>query len=72
MSRPTYSVIHRTQLQLLAEGRLGCAVGSREAYTKACRELGQRGARKRTSLNHLSLPNPSAQGRTCLPPGDRE
>jgi hypothetical protein len=72
MPRPPHSLIHRTQCELARRGELGCAIGSREAFHKACRALGQRGAAQRTRLRHLTLPNPATQGRSCLPPGDRD
>jgi len=72
MSRPSYSQIHETQCQMAREGRLGCAIGSRAAYRKACRELGRRGSAKRIRLQHLTLPDPATHGRSCLPPGDRD
>jgi len=66
MARPPHQVIARVQGELRQAGRPA-------GYYDACRELGRRGGRKRkTAMGALSMPDPSAQGRNCLPPGDRE
>lgn len=72
MTAPTYSQLHRAMCDLAREGRLGCAIGSREAFHAAYRELGRRGAEKRARLRAARSTNPHTRARACLPPGDRE
>lgn len=65
MSRPPEAVIRRTQNQLRRQGK-PCD------FYAACSELGRRGGQRRAiSLRQLTMPTPD-QGRSCLPPGDRD
>jgi hypothetical protein len=72
MTAPTYSQLYRAQCDLAREGKLGCAIGSREALHKAYRELGRRGAEKRARLRAARSAPSHTRARACLPPGDRE